>query len=202
MSQIAYDSHQAFDSRYYQPTDRFYVRSSVYLPSSDMDPVSGMLRRDSRRRGRTQALRMEAKLLDREYEKMQAAMAARRKEKGIRIPLRYGVLSVVLVTLMLAGILLVQQGTLLQRRQDLAAMQQRIETIQAENTAIRDQISENSDAATICYAASQNLGMVPASSTQAIHLTAVDTRPSTNPGYAVVSADAQNTVDINVSAER
>ncbi|MDD3214750.1 MAG: hypothetical protein PHY64_13850 [Eubacteriales bacterium] len=200
MSQIAYDSNQAFDSRYYQPTDRFYVRSSVYLPSGDMDPVSGMLRRDSRRRGRTQALRMEARLLDREYEKMQAAIAARQKEKGFRISLRYGVLIIVLVSLVLATVLLVQQGTLLQRRQDLEAMQQRIEAIQEENAAIRAQIEEDSDAATICYAAAQNLGMVPASSTQAIHLTAVDTRPGENTGRVVVTADAQNTVDINLSA--
>jgi cell division protein FtsL len=190
MSQVAYNPYQAYDSRCFQPTDRFYVRSSVFLPNGDVDPMTGILKKDFRRRGRTQALRMEAHRLDMDYDKMNAAVQARQKEKGVRISLRYAVALVLGVILLCAVILLVQQGMLLQRQRNLQSEQQRIETIQTQNDDLRAKIADASDAATICYAASQDLDMVPASSTQAIHLTAVDTRPKEN--QAQVSASAAN----------
>jgi cell division protein FtsL len=194
MSQVAYNPYKVYDSSCFQPTDRFYVRSSVSLPNGDVDPETGLLKPCAVRRGRTQAMRMDAKKLDRDYDTLSAAVQKRQNEKGIRIPMRYGVLAVMGVLLLCATILLVQQGVLVQRRQNLMAMQERITDIQTENQALRAKIDEASDAAKICYAASQDLGMVPASSAQAIHLTAVDTRPGDN-GTMHVSAsaaDAQN----------
>ncbi len=193
MSQVAYNPYQAYDSRCFQPTDRFYVRSSVFLPNGDVDPLTGMLKKDARRRGRTQALRMEVHRLDLDFDKMNAAVQARQKEKGIRIPLRYAVALIFGVILLCAVILLVQQGTLLQRQRNLQAEQERIESIQTQNNDLRAKITEASDAATICYTASQDLDMVPASSTQAIHLTAVDTRPRDSQAHVSASAATQTT---------
>jgi cell division protein FtsL len=200
MSQVAYNPYQAYDSRCFQPTDRFYVRSSVFLPSGDVDPMTGLLKRDARRRGRTQALRMEAHRLDMDYDKLNAAVQARKKEKGIHIPLRYAVTLILGVALLCAVILLVQQGTLLQRQRNLQAEKQRIETIQVQNEDLRAKITDASDAATICYAASQDLDMVPASSTQAIHLTAVDTRPQDSQARVSASAGSQATGETLPSA--
>ncbi len=195
MAQIGrmYDSFHEYDHNPYQPTDRFYVRPSVYLPSSDLDIRTGMLREDTYRRGRTQAIRMEAQRLDQEYDQMMASLTARQSEKGLRVSLRSTVIGTFLLALVLAIVLLVQQGMLAQRQRMLRTINTRIESVQAENTALKAQIDEASDSATICYAAARDLGMVPASSTQAIHLTAVDTRPAGTNEYVTASANADAT---------
>ena len=76
---------------------------------------------------------------------------------------------------------------------------QRIEEIKGVNDGLKAQIAEASDSSTICYAAARDLGMVPASSAQAIHLTAVDTRPSTATPDVNVSADAQVMAEANAN---
>ncbi len=189
---MVYPSNQEYLYQNFQPTDRFHVRSSVYLPGGDVDPDTGMLRSDGRRAGRTQAMRMEAQRLDLEFAKMHAAVQARKDEKGIWMQLRYAVLLAFSVAMFFALVLLVQQGMLTQRLRNLQEMQQTITSIQTENTGIQAQIDEASDSATICYAAAQDLGMIPANSTQAIHLTAVDTRPSESGTFVSASADVKN----------
>ena len=191
-----YDSFHEQDYDMYLPADRFYVRSSVSLPSSEVDPRSGMLRKETRRTGRTQAMRMEANHLDQEFEAMDAALRARAQEKGIRIPLRYTVLGVVLLTVLLAMVLLVQQGMLSQRQRMLRNLNQRMVAIQQENTDLEAQIAVASDSATICYAAARDLGMVPAGSMQAIHLTAMDTRPGTLTGHVTASVGGLQASDV------
>lgn len=203
MAQVGrmYDSYHEYDNDSYQSNDRFYVRSSVYLPGSEVDPCTGMLVQDLRRRGRTQALRMEAQQLDQEYEKLDAALQAHNNAKGVRVSLRSTIIGFFLLTLVLVIILLVQQGMLAQRQRMLKTIGQRIETVKAENDALNAQIAEASDSATVCYAAAQNLGMVPASSTQAIHLTAMDTRPGSPSGTVTASANSQLPAQANTQAD-
>lgn len=203
MSQTAssYYSYQAFDRENYRPTGRLYVHSTVYLPGSDMDFETGMLRRDTQRRGRTQALRMEARRLDREYARMDAALHARKGEKGKRMQLRHAVLLVMSVVLFFSLVLLVQQGVLSRKTRSYQLTRQANMDISEQNKELQAQIDEASDSATICYAASQDLGMIPASSTQAIHLTAVDTRPSENVNSISVSAAAQASVTGNADTQ-
>ena len=201
MAQVArvYDSYHEYDADNYVPNDRFYVRSSVYLPGGDVDARTGMVRDDARRHGRTQALRMEAERLDQEYAKMDAALEARKQEKGVRMSFRRAMLLVLASVFLFAVILLVQQGTLAQRQRSLKTLNQRIEEIKGVNDGLKAQIAEASDSSTICYAAARDLGMVPASSAQAIHLTAVDTRPSTATPDVNVSADAQVMAEANAN---
>ena len=100
-------------------------------------------------------------------------------------------MSALLVTLFLLGsglALIVQQGMITQRQRSLNAMNERIEELQTSNQALQAQIDEASDSATICYAAARDLGMVPAISTQPIHLSAMETRPSGADTQAVASA--------------
>jgi len=195
MSQIGMAYNPYHNNRNFRPTERFYVRSSVYLPGGDVDPVTGSLLKNSPRHGRTQAMRMEARQLDLEYDKMNETLLKRQNQKGIHITLRNGVLLVCAFVLLFAVILLTQQGTLAQQIKTVAAMTERIETIRAENDDLQAQIDEASDASTICYTAAQDLDMVPSNATQAIHLTAVDTRPTESSARVAASADSQSTDD-------
>jgi hypothetical protein len=204
MSQVgvAYQPYQTYDKRCFQPTDRFYIRASVFLPNGDVDPVSGMLKQNAKRRGRTQAMRMEAHRLDREYAQMDQAVQKRVNEKGVRIPLRTGVLLACALALVFALILFMQQGVIAQRMKTVASINQQIENVRAANAELQAQIDEASDSATICYAAARDLDMVPASSTQAIHLTAVDTRPTVAEAQISASAGSQTTVETAAAAGR
>lgn len=196
-----YDSFHEYDREGFAASDRFYVRSTVYLPSSEVDPRTGMLRDDARRHGRTQALRMEAENLEQEYAKLDATIQKRQKEKGIRVSLRGSVLLITFIILCFAVILLVQQGTLIQRQRSLKTINQRIEETKAANDDLKAQIADASDATNICYAAARDLGMVPADSAQAVHLTAVDTRPSGPTQNVNVMADAQTTQNSYVAPQ-
>jgi cell division protein FtsB len=192
-SSFAYSPLPTYGNRNLQPNDRFYVRSSVYLPNGEVDPATGLLRGDVRRRGRTQAMRMEGGRLDNEYAGMEASIRARAKEKGARISFRLGATLILLIITIGGLCLLVQQGTLTQKMKSVVQKSDRIATLQQENAALQAQIDEASDAAAICYAAARDLDMIPANATQAIHLTAVDTRPTENPGAMIASADQVNT---------
>ncbi len=183
-----YDSFHEYDANLYQPSDRIYVRSSVRVHDSEVDPRSGLLKQDSPSHRRTQALRAEGRQLDSDYDQMQAAMQRRSREKGQRVSIGSTLMVFFLLALFLGVCLLVQQGILAQKQRMLASMNKRIEAVRAENRELEAKIAEASDAATICYAAARNLGLVPADSTQAIELTALETRPQ-NPG-AVVNASA------------
>ena len=57
--------------------------------------------------------------------------------------------------------------------------------LDAANAELETRVAEASDAAVICYAASQNLNMIPAESAEAIHLVAMDTRPMTQRAQTV-----------------
>ncbi len=191
MAQVG-NMYDSYHEQYYDPrltTDRFYVRSSVFLPSSEIDPRTGLLRHDPRRVGRTQAKRLESNQLDQEFEVLDAAMKAHASRKGIRVSLRYSIISVLLLSMVLAIILLVQQGMLAQRQRMLKSINQRIAVTQEANAQLQEQIAIASDSATICYAAARELGMVPAGSMQPIHLMAMDTRPSENTNRVTASAD-------------
>lgn len=185
-----YDSFHEYDNDPYQPTDRFYVRTSVYLPDSEVDPRSGMLKPNTRRHGRTQAIRMDANRLDEEYEKMHEELNAYVRDTRLTLSAR---MTAFLVTLFILGFgltLIVQQGLITQRQRSLNAMNSRIEDLRASNQQLQAQIDDASDSSTICYAAVRQLGMVPASSTQPIHLSAMETRPNGADAQAVASAQA------------
>lgn len=191
-----YDSYNEYGPQGYVASDRFYVRSTVFLPSSEVDPRTGMLRNDqsreeNRRHARTQAMRMEADRLNQEYEQLDEALQKRRAQKGIRVSLRGAMALLLTMVVILGTILLIQQGMLVQKLRSAKTASQRIEEIRDVNASLTAQIAEASDAATICYAAARDLGMVPAESAQAIHLTAVDTRPSGPSQDVNVTADAQ-----------
>lgn len=197
MSQMGrmYDDYQTNAYGTSRDTDRFFVRSSVCLPDSEVDPATGMLRNGQQHHGRTQALRREAAQLDRDYAVMESAVKARMHEKGIRFSVRSVIIGFFLLLVVLAIALLVQRGMLAQQERMLRSMNARIETLRNENNNLESQIALASDSATVCYAAARNLGMVPAASTQAIHLTAMETRPASPADGVAAIANAQSVPD-------
>ena len=166
-----------YGQEYVYPSERMYVHSSVYLPSSEIDPRTGLLKPDNPRRGRTQAKRLEYAHLDKEYRQLDASLKARAEYPGVRVSLR-GALLVIAVTAFILGLLLLtQQGTLAERQKALNRMNQAMETCAKANDELAAQIAEASDSATICYAAARDLNMISGEAANAIHLVAMDTRP-------------------------
>lgn len=166
-----------YGQEYVSSNDRMYVHASVYLPGSEIDPRTGMLKPDSPRRGRTQAKRLEYDYLDKEYKKLDAALKAREENPGIRITLRSAAVLLTIFSLLCALFLLMQQGTLADRQKTLERMNKTIEEQASTNEGYAKQIAEASDAITICYAAARDLNMIPSEAAEAIHLVAMDTRP-------------------------
>jgi len=164
-----------------QSNSRFYVHSNVYLPNSEIDFQTGMVRESKRRTGRTQALLHEDAQLNKEYARLQALVQARAAENGMRMSLKAAVILILTVIFLFAIILLVQQGNIIAKRNTLDQMDADILATQEVIRGISSQIEEASDEVTICYAASQELDMIPAESAQAIYLSALSTRTSMDP---------------------
>ncbi len=176
--------------------NRIYIRSNVYLPSGEVDPRTGMLRPEIRRQGRTQAMRAEMNGLTKEYNALGQKVETRAQEKGRRMMTRTAVLTVAVFGFALLMTLLFQQGCLTDAQKKLNRVTNEIASMQKTNDALSLQIAEASDPANVCYTAVQRLGMVSPENAQAIHLTAMDTRP----GASTVSASADQPA-VSASAE-
>lgn len=175
---MVYRSYEnEYGQEYIYPTQRMYVHSSVYLPSSEIDPRTGLLKPDNPRRGRTQAKRLEYAHLDKEYRQLDASLKARAEYPGARVSLRGAILLIAVTAFFLGILLLSQQGTLAERQKSLNRMNESIEACAKANDELASQIAEASDAATICYTAARDLNMISGEAAEAIHLVAMDTRP-------------------------
>lgn len=172
-----YDGFGRGTQERYVPNARMSVSSSVFLPGSDVDIYTGILKPDRQRRCRTQGKRLEIERLEREQKSLEEAVRREMGKRGPRISRRLGIFLCALLLFACGMCILVQEGTLAQRQKELNQLESAIKDCQNQNEALQAQISEASDEAVICYAASQNLSMIPAESAEAIHLVAVDTRP-------------------------
>lgn len=177
MAQQMYDSYLEYGEEPTQTYDRMYVRSNVFLPGSEIDPRTGLLKPDRQPRARTQALRMEAAKLDREYARLDDAVRKEEAKAGMRMPRSVALVLMGLTAFVLCLILLVQQGELTETQKNLNGVMDDIEVLTKQNQQDEESIAKASDKLTICYAAVNDLGMVSPEDAQAIHLTAADTRP-------------------------
>ena len=153
---------------------RMYVHSNVYLPYGEVDPKTGVPVEGRSPRGRMQAKRVE-------YDQLERAIRKHEEEadKGYTLSLRSAVLLVAAVAFLLGMMLLSAQGTLTEAQKTLNRNQQQIKAYETANESLRQNIATASEETAICYAASQELGMIPPGSARAIHLPAADTRPTT-----------------------
>lgn len=182
----------------YVPTARFQVLSSVYLPASDVDPMTGVLKPDRQRRCRTQGKRLEIELLENEERRIQTQLERETQKGGVRISTRVGLLLTVALVVLCGFILLIQQGTIANRQKEINLQERNIASYKRTNDELKTAIAEASSYEVICYAASRNLGMIPAKTAEAIHLVAMDTRPLDN---KTVFNDQQQTLNVNMTAD-
>ena len=195
-----YDSYHEYEDEPTQIYDRMYVRSNVFLPGSEIDPRTGMLKPDRQPRGRTQALRMEAAKLDREYARLDEEVRKEEAKAGMRMPRSLALVLIGLTAFVLCLVLLVQQGELTETQKKLNTVTEDIEVLTKQNDQDEEDIAKASEKTVICYAAARDLGMVSPEDAQAIHLTAVNTRPKLT-AQEQQPLDAQaTTVPITASA--
>ena len=178
MTQRVYETYENdYGHNYVYPSERMYVRTSVYLPSSEIDPRTGHLRPDNPKRGRTQAKKLEYVHLDKEYKQLDAALKARKEHPGIRISLRAAICLVLCAAFFCGLSLLIRQGTLAEKQETMNRVYKGIEIILKTNADLAGKIADASNSATICYTATRRLNMIPGEAVTAIHLVAMDTRP-------------------------
>ena len=179
--QPMYDTFQRETRERYVPSARLNVAASVQLPGSDLDPVTGMLKPDRVRRHRTQAQRLEE-----EDRKLKESLAREMKKGGVRVTW----LTAVVVC---SALLFVCLFTIGYQRSMITACQAQINTLEkeiksctAKNELLTDELEAARDISHIGYAA-RNLGLIRSDAVEAVHLTAVDTRPLANvkTGYVI-----------------
>ena len=173
-----YDSFAQRGAEQYVPTDRFQVKSSVYLPASDIDPRTGQLQPDRHQRRRTLGLNLEREGLDKEGKSLNEALRREFSKGGVRISVRALVLIVAAVLFFCGILLLSQQGMIAERQKALNRLERSIKDYRTQNASLEEEIAQASDASTICYAAARDLNMIPAEAAEAVYLVAVDTRPA------------------------
>lgn len=161
---------------------RMSVSASVYLPGSDVDPLTGWLKPDRQRRCRTQGKKLEMERLTREQQALEESIRREMSKGGVRISVRMGVFLTALLLFICGLCVLLQQGTIADRQKDINRLERSIADCRSQNAALETQIAEASTEAAICYAAARDLNMIPAESAEAIHLVAVDTRPMASAG--------------------
>ena len=188
-----YDSFAQRGAEQYVPTELFQVKSSVYLPASDIDLRTGRLQPDRQRRRRTQALMLEKERLDAEDQTLSESLRREYSKSGVRISVRALVLIVAAVLFFCGILLLSQQGMIAERQKAINRLERSIKDYRAQNASLEEEIAQASDASTICYAAARDLNMIPAEAAEAVYLVAVDTRP------AAVTASAETEESVNTS---
>jgi len=177
--QPMYDTFQRDARERYVPTSRINVAASVHLPGSEVDPVTGQLKPDHVRRHRTQAQRLEQMRLEEEDRKLKEALAREMKKGGVRVTW----LSALVVCSVLAFVCLFtigyQRSMITACQSQINALEKEIKTCTAQNEQLTDELEAARDISNIGYAA-RNMGLVRAEAVEAVHLTAVDTRPLAN----------------------
>lgn len=173
--QPMYDSFNRLPERYV-PSARMGVSANVYLPGSELDFYTGQLKPEHQRRHRTQAQKLEKAELDRKEQKKEA-LRKEYEKGGVRIQVWKGILICWIFFCICGSGLLWQMGQLAACQNEINRQQATIDEYRRANALLEEEIAAASDPAVICYAASQELHMIPAESAKAIQLTAVDTRP-------------------------
>ena len=199
MSQQAfsYDSYHEYENEAIPGYGRIYVRSNVFLPSSELDPRTGMLKPDERPHGRTQALRMEDERLSREYELLKRDVAKRKAEKpGVRMSRRAAVVLCALTAFVLAMVWLTQYCELTNLQKQYNTTKAEVDSLADANANLKKELTVASDRSRICYLAATELGLVAPEDVRAIKLDPVNTRPKQNQTVTAAQAN-EASVDAN-----
>lgn len=174
--QPMYNTFQRDARERYVPTTRINVAASVHLPGSDLDPYTGQLKPDRVRRHRTQAQRLEEQRLQEEDRKLKESLEREMKKGGVRVT---WLTALVLCSVLVFGCLFAigyQRSMITACQAQINAQEKEIKVCTARNELLSDELEKARDISNIGYAA-RNLGLIRAEAVEAVHLTAVDTRP-------------------------
>lgn len=172
-----YDSFRRTPTAGYVPSARMSVSASVYLPGSEVDMYTGQLKPDHQRRRRTQSKRLERERLEREEKRLRESVEREMSKGGVRVSFWTGIAIMTLVFALCGVTIVCQWGHISTCQWEINRLERSIAEYRLENETLSMKVAAASDQAVICYAAAQNLNMIPASAAHAIHLDAVDTRP-------------------------
>ena len=193
--QPMYDSFQRTPRDRYVPAPRINVASNVFLPASELDPYTGQLKPDHERRRRTQGKHLEYEELVRKAKETRESLEREIKKGGVRVT----DLTAFVLCFALAIVCLFTIGLQHSRISDIQMQLNTLEEDLDNGTALHEALSAELEAARdisqIGSYAARNLGMIRADAVEAVHLTAVDTRPLDNkyvqPSVQTIEASAQ-----------
>ncbi len=194
--QPMYDTFQREARDRYVPSSRIGVSSSASLPSGEIDFGNGMARQGAPRR-RTQAANIAKEREAKIESKRQKVREREQNKTGVRVGILNGVI-------LCAALVIACLFTLNYQLSTLQGIQDQRNRIDADTTAYEKRFKELNEEyllacseTTICYAAAQDLKMIPAEAAEAVHLVPVDTRPlltaSQNPQNVVAEVTVQTT---------
>lgn len=195
--QPMYDSFQREIRERYVPATRISVAASVYLPGSEVDPVTGQLKPERVRRRRTQAKRLEEIRLEQEDRRLKESLDREMKKKGVRVT---WLTAAVIWSILLFGCLFTigyQRSVITDLGNQQTQLEDRQEVCHLQHDALLEEVKKAQDISNIGYAA-RNLGLIRADSVEAVYLTAVDTRPllapqKVYPAQEMIEISAQST---------
>ena len=190
--QPMYDTFQREQRERFVPSTRINDSASVHLPGSELDPVTGQLKPERVRRHRTQAQRLEQLRLEEEDRKLKESLAREMKKGGVRI-------TWLTALVVCSALLFVCLFTLGYQHSMITACQAQINMLEKDikvcterNELLGNELEAARDISNIGYAA-RNLGLIRAEAVEAVHLTAVDTRPQASVRTAYVIPDSIET---------
>lgn len=175
--QPMYDSFQRTPRDRYVPAPRINVASNVFLPASDLDPYSGQLKPDHVRRHRTQAMRLEQEEKEKKEQQLKESLDRELKKGGVRVT---WITAVVLCSVLMFFCLFTvgfQLSTISNIQMQLNTLEEDLDNGSKKLEELTAALEEARDISQIGSYAARNLGMIRSEAVDAVHLTAVDTRP-------------------------
>ena len=193
--QPMYDTFQRDARERFVPSSRIGVSVNVSLPNGELDFGNGKTRQNTRRR--TQA--------DNILKAREAKIEAKRKKIREREEKKSGVrVSILNAVVICAALVIACLFTLNYQLSTLQGIQDQRNRVDADSTIYEKRYEDLKEEyllacseTTICYAAAQDLKMIPSEAVEAVHLIPVDTRPlvtaSQNPQNLVAEVTVQTT---------
>lgn len=175
--QPMYDSFQRVNQERFVPTTRMNIAASVSLDDPIMDEVTGQVKQQPPRRRRTQAMEIERRRLEKEESDLDAFIRREEPQKGLRVDWRIAALMICVVFFAGGMFLLGLQGEVQKRALANEAVIAQGRAVYNETVRLQEEIEAKLDVANIGSAAVNDLNLVRAVDSEAVHLLAVDTRP-------------------------
>lgn len=195
--QPMYDSFQRTPRDRYVPTPRISVAANVSLPAGELDPYTGQPVPPQKKRCRTQGKQLEYEEAERKAQKMKTSFNREIKKGGVRVTQNTAIVLCALLGFICLFTILYQSSVITSVQEQLNILEADLTSSQKLHEELSAELEEARDISQIGSYAARNLGMIRSEAVDAVHLTAVDTRPMENSIQSVqaleMSAQVQTT---------